>query len=140
MFITRKDFQSLQREITQLENKVTQICEEEKKQDYGSLSTALMRRLLGSIDFSEEPNEEVFNNRAGAIFDIVKPKLDKMIREQERFTAAEAADWFQSVFGRGTLNGIELVLEEFKKANAVYIQANQPPEIPSQPFNPIPEN
>jgi len=132
MFIRRKDFEALQSEIRQLRETL------EKKQDYGALSTALMRRILGSIDASEEPTDEVFNNRAGGIYDIVAPKLNKLIREQERFTTAEAADWSQAVFGRGTLNGIELVLEEFKKAYDIYQQSNQPPESFDKQ-NPLPE-
>ena len=133
VFLTDKHYQNLIGEIRALREAL------EKKQDYGQLSTALMRRLLGSIDASEEVNEEVFNNRAGAIFDIIEPKLNKMVREQERFTTAEALDWFQAVFGRGTLNGIELVLKEFKDAHDIYQQAHQPPIPPSDPHNPIPE-
>jgi len=47
MFIYRKDFEALQSEIRQLRKAL------KKKQDYGLMSTALMRRLLGSIDNSE---------------------------------------------------------------------------------------
>lgn len=102
-------------------------------------SDSLMRRILGSIDLSEEPNDEVFNNRVGSIFEIIEPKLRKMAREQERFTTAESADWGQVLFGRGTLNGIELVIEELKKAHVVYLATHNPTPPPAQPFNPIPE-
>jgi hypothetical protein len=91
-----------------------------------------------TIDTSEEVSDEVFNNRAGAIYDIVKARWDKRIREQERFTTAEAANWDQAIFGRGTLNGIELVLEDFKTVNAAWKQANLPPE-PFDKQNPLPE-
>lgn len=123
MFVSRKDFEALQDEIGKLRIAL------EFKQDYGFLTVALMRELLGSIDTTEDVNPEVFNNRAGAIFkDVVEPKLNQMAHEQERFTAAEAANWEQTLFGRGTLNGIELVREEFEKAYGVYLQSTQPKE------------
>ena len=130
----RKYFEELHKGIESLHELIRSI---NKKEEVTSVS--LMRRILGSIDLSEEPSEEVFNTRAGAIFkDVIEPKLRKMAREQERFTAAEAANWDQAMFGRGTLNGIELVREEFEKAYAVYQQANQPPE-PFDERNPLPE-
>lgn len=127
----RKYFQELQKGIESLHELLS-------KKEPEVTSISLMRCILGSIDLSEEPNEEVFNNRAGAIFDVIEPKLKKMAREQERFTAAEAANWDQAMFGRGTLNGIELVREEFEKAHAEYLQSIQPPE-PFNERNPLPE-
>lgn len=130
----RRYFEELHKGIESLHELINRL---HKKEEVTSVS--LMRRILGSMDISEEPNEEVFNNRAGAIFkDVIEPKLKKMAREQERFTTAEAANWDQAMFGRGTLNGIELVREEFEKAYAVYRQSNQPPE-PFDKQNPLPE-
>lgn len=130
----RRYFEELHKGIESLHDLVRSL---NKKEEVTSVS--LMRRILGSIDLSEEPNEEVFNNRAGAIFkDVIEPKLKKMAREQERFTTAEAANWDQAMFGRGTLNGIELVREEFEKAYSAYQQANQPKE-PFDERNPLPE-
>lgn len=128
----RKYFEDLKNEIAQVRQLLI-------KKEPEITSVSLMRQILGSIDVSEEPNEEVFNNRAGAIFkDVIEPKLKKMAREQERFTAAEAANWDQAMFGRGTLNGIELVSEEFEKAYGVYQQSLQPKE-PFDERNPLPE-
>src|ERR1044071_7141778 len=99
----RRYFEEISKGIESLHELIKSL---NKKEEITSVS--LMRRILGSIDLSEEPNEEVFNNRAGAIFkDVIEPKLNKMAREQERFTTAESADWGQVMFGRGTLNGIE---------------------------------
>lgn len=147
MFIfSRKNIEEFTKRIDNISEKVDNL--ESRFDVYALLfekqpeitSVSLMREILGSIDLSEEPNEEVFNNRAGAIFkDVIEPKLKKMAREQERFTAAEAANWDQAMFGRGTLNGIELVREEFEKAFSAYQQSLQPVEQPSQPHNPIPE-
>lgn len=127
--------------FSELKTTVDEIRDVLKKQteSEAELSVFLMRRLLGSIDVGEELNPEVFNNRAGAIFkDVVEPKLKAMSREQERFTAAEAANWEQALFGRGTLNGIELVREEFEKAYGVYQQSLQPKEQFDEK-NPLPE-
>jgi hypothetical protein len=140
MFILgHKNLDEMGKEVKSLCEKVDNLSGIlSKKEEVTSVS--LMRRILGSIDVSDEPNEEVFNNRAGAIFkDVIEPKLKRMAREQERFTAAEAANWDQAMFGRGTLNGIELVREEFEKAYSVYSESTKPPEPPTQPFNPIPE-
>lgn len=128
----RKYFEELRKGIESLHELLS-------KKEPEITSVSLMRHILGSIDLSQESNDEVFNNRAGAIFkDVIEPKLNKMAREQERFTAAEAANWDQAMFGRGTLNGIELVREEFEKAYAVYQQSNQLPE-PFDKQNPLPE-
>jgi hypothetical protein len=128
----RKYFEELKSEIVKLRRQISTQAPE-------ITSVSLMRQILGSINVSEKPNEEVFNNRAGAIFkDVIEPKLKKMAREQERFTAAEAANWDQAMFGRGTLNGIELVREEFEKAHAVYMQSIQPKEEFDKQ-NPLPE-
>jgi hypothetical protein len=130
----RKYFEELHRGIESLHELINRL---NKKEEITSVS--LMRHILGSIDVSEEPNEEVFNNRAGAIFkDVIEPKLKKMVREQERFATAEAANLEQFWFARGSLNGIELVREEFEKAYGVYQQSNQPPE-PFDKQNPLPE-
>lgn len=129
----RRYFEELKNEIASLRELLT-------KKEPEITSVSLMRRILGSIDISEEPTAEVFNNRVGAIFkDVIEPVLKRMAREQERFTAAEAANWDQAMFGRGTLNGIELVREEFEKAYNAHLEANKQPEPPTQPFNPIPE-
>lgn len=81
-------------------------------------SRALVRHALGSIDSSDlepSPNRESEVNQVGPISDILKAIAERLIRRQERFVSAEAADWGQALVGRGTINGIELFKDEIEE-------------------------
>jgi hypothetical protein len=118
-----------------------------KSPDFNELSIALMRAELGSIDHSDVDQEmtqdqrEAYNAQVAACYEsILLPTFKRFEREQEGFIARHAANERQSDFGRGTINGIDLLKEHFETAYKENKAAKQQPEPPSQPFNPLPEN
>ncbi len=92
------------------------------------LTLELMRHLLGSVDlsdiFSEDEKEESEAERrayCAAIFAIwprLEKDLKKMMYEQLIFSSNESEDWFQTILGRGTFNGLSLAFERWKVASA----------------------
>jgi len=91
-------------------------------------SLELLRHELASIDLSDVQEEEEMPETeriayCAAIF-AVFPRLEKdikeMLHEQLMFVCNEASNWEQVVFGRGTFNGMDLLLEKWKKASAEY--------------------
>jgi len=111
------------------------------------LSLKLMRHMLASIDLSdvEEEKDMTESERAAycATIFAVFPRLEKDIKEmlykQLMFVNNEAADWSQVVFGRGTFNGMDLLLEKWKKA-AMEHEANSKEENGEfNKNNPVPE-
>ena len=107
---------------------------------------ALQRNLLGSIDLSDiEDDKELSeaDRRAycAAIFAIY-PRLEKDLRnflhKQLIFSSMEARNWDQVIFGRGTFNGISLLLELWEKAAKEH-EANSKPEEDFDKHSPISE-
>lgn len=92
-------------------------------------SIELLRHLLGSIDFSDVEDEEKEMSETerreycSAIF-AVWPRLEKDIKKflhtQLMFSSNEADTWERVIFGRGTFNGLDLLLEHWRKAKTEY--------------------
>lgn len=91
------------------------------------LTISLQRNLLGSISLEDIENkletEAERREYCAAIFAVyprLEKKLKKMLYTQLMFSANEADTWEKVIFGRGTFNGIDLLLEDFKIASAEY--------------------
>jgi hypothetical protein len=89
---------------------------------------ALQRNLLGSIDLSDldnsEETEQERKDYCAAIFAIyprIEKDLKKFMYEQLLFSSNQAVSWEQVIFGRGTFNGLSLMLEHWKLAQAEHI-------------------
>ena len=90
-------------------------------------SIELQRKLLGSIDLKDleekDQSAEDRKNYCAAIFSVF-PRLEKDLKrfmhEQLMFSSIQAATWEQVLFGRGTFNGLDLMLEHWKTAAAEY--------------------
>ena len=116
-----------------------------KKED---LSLKAIRHLLGSIDLSDVESEKEMSETeriayCAAIF-AVFPRLEKdikrMLYEQLMFICNKANDMEQVAFGRGTFNGMDLLLEEWRKASAEYVSKNkEKDENKVDDSNPFPE-
>lgn len=87
-------------------------------------SSLLLRKTLGSIDFADIEklrqqtlSDEEYQARASVAESFwnnyFKDILKLKIQEQLEFTAKEALD-DQTIFGRGTLNGLILIQEWFE--------------------------
>ncbi len=92
----------------------------------------LQRHLLGSISFEdiqdEEESEQDRKDYCSAIFAIyprLEKKLKKLLLTQLMFSSNEADTWEKVILGRGTTNGLALLLEEIEKANSEHIANNK---------------
>jgi len=98
-----------------------------------SVIVRLMKHRLGSIDLSDvrdkvRTKEEhiAFLSQVGAFYPIViEEEIKKMIIEQEEFMAHTVADIDAFNFSRGTINGLELLLERYKKYFEEYKELNK---------------
>lgn len=99
-------------------------------------SLELMRHLLGSVDLSdvEEDKEMSEGDRRDycSAINAVFPRLEKDIKQflytQLMFNSNNAETWDQVIFGRGTFNGIDLLLQHWSKANQEHIGRSKPEE------------
>lgn len=108
-------------------------------QDSISVSALLMRKLLGSISLEDvktrpamqDQDRRQYEQGVAAFFPhILKPTIDRLVAAQEQLMARGSQEQRyvgiispsdQVLFGRGTINGIELVLEEFNEAYQAHI-------------------
>ena len=100
-----------------------------------SSSSMLMRHLLGSIDLSDvnldelEPDErKKYCATISAVFPTLEKDIKKFLYEQLMFQALEAKTWEEVLVGRGTFNGMDLLLEHWKKAHEEHIGNSLPKE------------
>lgn len=99
-------------------------------------SLQLMRHFLSSIDLSdlEEDKDLSTEDRKGycAAISAVWPRLEKDMKRflhlQLMFGNNNAETWEQVLFSRGTFNGIDLLLEHWKKAHEEHIAKGRPEE------------
>lgn len=91
-------------------------------------TTALLRKLLGSIDLSDIEDKEMSESErrdyCAAIF-AVFPRLEKDIKKflykQLMFSSNQAATWDEVLVGRGVFAGAELLLEFWQNAKNEHI-------------------
>jgi hypothetical protein len=105
-----------------------------------------MRNILGSIDLSDVEAEkemskterESYCAQIFAVFPILEKDIKQMLFQQLMFSSNNAENWEQVVFGRGTFNGMDLLLEKWKKASLEYEEKNKNKEEINI-HNPLPE-
>lgn len=105
---------------------------------------ALQRAILGSVNLShiskKDESEQDRRDYCAAIFSVF-PRLEKtlkeMMQEQLLFSSNEADTWERVIFGRGTFNGMALLLENFERASKEH-EANSKPEEAFDRHNPVP--
>lgn len=85
----------------------------------------LLRHHLGSIDLSDLEEKEMSEGERKeycAAISAVWPRLEKDIKKflyrQLLFISNEAETWERVIFGRGTYNGIALLEEHWRQADA----------------------
>lgn len=138
----RKYFEKLGDKLDLLQGILENISRAVAKPKVDSLE--LLRHQLGSVDLSDvqedgEMSEAERREYAAAIF-AVFPRLEKDIKKflytQLLFSSNEAVTWEQVIFGRGTFNGMDLLLEHWRKVNAEHV-GNSKPQEGFDPHNPI---
>lgn len=103
------------------------------------LSAELMRALLGSVSFDDIKNRppmtaeerRIYEQTVAAFYPhVIEPAINRLIGAQEQLMGRGSAEQReigivdpkdQVLFCRGTMNGIELVKEEFKEAFEAHI-------------------
>lgn len=96
----------------------------------------LQRNLLGSIDLTnitseKEETEQEKKDYCAAVFAIfprLQKKIKQMMHAQLMFSSFEADTWERVIFGRGTFNGLSLMLEELQQAHDQHISNTKPKE------------
>lgn len=105
----------------------------------------LARHRLGSIDLSDVEHRKSLSTSerrayCGAIHAVL-PRLEKDIEQllyhQLLFIAKECATWEQAVYGRGVMEGMSMLLEQWRSAGQEFVDNATPEEFDK--FNPIPE-
>lgn len=86
-------------------------------------SIELLRKELASIDLSNIKEEEVSESEhkeyvaaISAVFPRLEKDIKRFLHEQLMFIANQATDMNQISFGRGTFNGMDLLLNHWRKA------------------------
>lgn len=99
------------------------MVEKKKKED---LSLEAIRKMLGSINLDEcqeeekelsEADRKAYCSAIFAVFPRIEKDIKKMLYAQLMFISNNAETWEQVIFGRGTFNGMDLLLEKWKKAS-----------------------
>lgn len=106
----------------------------------------LQRHLLGSIHLSDvEQSEEITEEERKVYCSViyaVYPRLEKDIKQflhqQLMFSANSAETWEQVIFGRGSFNGLSLLLEHWQKASSEHM-AHAKKEDDFDEHNPLSE-
>jgi hypothetical protein len=92
------------------------------------LSLKAIRHLLASVDLSdlEEPKDmseqerKTYCAQIFAVFPILEKDIKRFLYSQLMFVCNEASNMDEVSFGRGTFNGMDLLLEHWKKASSEY--------------------
>ena len=100
---------------------------------------------MNSIDLSDIEDKEqgeIERKEYCATISAVFPRLEKDIKkflyEQLYFMANESADWDGVIFGRGTFNGLKILLDHWEAAHLEH-QGRKVEEKPEDENNPIGE-
>ena len=95
-----------------------------KVQFESGMSLDLMRKQLGSVtieDLEHEEMDESERKQYCASISAVFPRLEKdmkvLLHAQMMYIGTQAGNMEEVIFGRGTFNGIDLLLEMWKKAH-----------------------
>ena len=90
-------------------------------------SLTLIRHQLGSIDLKDIGEKEMsesetkdYNASISAVFPRLEKDIKKFLHEQLIFMANKSENWSQVVFGRGTYNGIDLLLNHWRQAHTAH--------------------
>ena len=123
----------------------------EKNPSFDQQSALLTRHLLGSIDLSDvEPfkrnltpdQRKAYVAEMSSVYVRIKPLLKDFIERQKDFIATggevyHGQEGKQIVFGRGTINGLYLILDELQKLYKEHTNS-VPPRDPPDNTTPFP--
>jgi len=106
---------------------------------FNKSATLLNREQLGSLELdlagTTGLSEDEIKERNAAVssnFKIIELTIKRLLIAQQEFMANQCENEKQLLFGRGSINGISLVLEKFKKYKSQHDELTKP----SEEFNP----
>lgn len=96
------------------------------------------RHTLGSIDLVdlEDPTPKgeddfiAYTAQAAQFYDFFEKEAMRAIKMQHDWWFTNAENWDQTMFGRGTSNGIQLILDRIKELKDLHIQKLKKEEEP----------
>ena len=99
-------------------------------------SLELLRKELGSINLSEteedkemsESDRKEYVAAISAVFPRLEKDIKRLLYEQLMFTSNRAETWEQVILGRGTFNGMDILLNHWKTAHLEHTAKSQPKE------------
>lgn len=130
---------------------------EDSQWETAELTARLMRELLGSIDVEKFRFERklsandlaAYHQTVAAFFPtIIEPTVKRFIAAQERIMSRGSAELRQFgyvdprdqvIFGRGTMNGLLILMEEFQQAFYSHIAAVEEKQEKFDPYALFPE-
>jgi hypothetical protein len=120
-----------------------------KKKTFNEKITENTRHVLGSINLSDVVDINSFTpadklnylKEAEGVYqnEVFQNELKMMVQAQLEFIGLNAANYEEVIMGRGTMNGIDLMLERFSILHNEYRQAIKPEDKNFNEFNPLPE-
>jgi uncharacterized protein (UPF0305 family) len=120
-----------------------------KKKTFNEKITENTRHVLGSINLSDVVDINSFTpadklnylKEAEGVYqnEVFQNELKVMVQTQLEFIGLNAKNYDEVIMGRGTMNGIDLMLERFSALHNEYIQAIKPEDTNFDRFNPLPE-
>lgn len=107
--------------------------QEDMDRDLTAMVRAQLKGLDVNVDFfasMQEDTKAEFLGSAHKVFTepAFKRVMDVLKNRQIEFSMLQAEDWEGVKFGRATINGIALVIEEFEELSAAYLETVQPKE------------
>ena len=112
-------------------NRITDFVVAETQGD----SLTLLKHQLGSVDLKDlddkdmsEGDRREYCASISGIYPRLEKDIKKFLHEQLMFMSNNAENWDQVIFGRGTFNGLDLLLTHWKKASAEHMERLKPEE------------
>ena len=99
---------------------------------FNKSATLLNRHQLGSLSLDDardelsENEQKERNANVSSAFRHIELSIKKLIIVQQEFMANQCENESQLLFGRGTTNGLSLVLEEMQSYKLQYEEDNKP--------------
>ena len=97
-------------------------------------ATLMNRHQLGSIDLSDikeeltENEQKERNANIANSYKYIEPTIKKLLIAQQEFMAKQCENENQLLFGRGSINGIAVVLEELRSYKLAHEELTKPQE------------
>lgn len=115
--------------------------------EFSQKSMQLIRNQLGGVNLSEFQDEKEtkedegksYDAQIAAVFHILEKDVKRLEYKQLEEIGLRAEDYRQVIFGRGTINGANLLLEAWKEAQARHLARKEDPDDKPDQTTPIGE-